>query len=106
MQKMSPAGSFLVRERGLEPPRHNHTHLKRACLPFQHSRKRLCIIPYIPLFVNPFSENWLVLFSLNQVSMAWAWLPLVAGLFFLRKQMGHNGGDDPAVGDEHRILFL
>lgn len=33
-------GSFLmVRERGLEPPRRNHTHLKRACLPFQHSRK-------------------------------------------------------------------
>ena len=29
----------LVRERGLEPPRHNHTHLKRACLPFQHSRE-------------------------------------------------------------------
>ena len=30
---------FLVREMGLEPTRHNHTHLKRACLPFQHSRK-------------------------------------------------------------------
>ena len=36
--------SFLVREMGLEPTRHNHTHLKRACLPFQHSRKRLDII--------------------------------------------------------------
>ena len=45
---------FLVRERGLEPPRHNHTHLKRACLPFQHSRKCLSIIPYLPHFVNPF----------------------------------------------------
>ena len=33
------ASSFLVREMGLEPTRHNHTHLKRACLPFQHSRK-------------------------------------------------------------------
>lgn len=33
------AACFLVRERGLEPPRRNHTHLKRACLPFQHSRK-------------------------------------------------------------------
>ena len=31
---------FLVREMGLEPTRRNHTHLKRACLPFQHSRKR------------------------------------------------------------------
>ena len=30
---------FLVREMGLEPTRRNHTHLKRACLPFQHSRK-------------------------------------------------------------------
>ena len=38
------AASFLVREMGLEPTRHNHTHLKRACLPFQHSRKRLNII--------------------------------------------------------------
>ncbi len=35
---------FLVRERGLEPPRRNHTHLKRACLPFQHSRKRALIL--------------------------------------------------------------
>ena len=32
--------SFLVREMGLEPTRRNHTHLKRACLPFQHSRER------------------------------------------------------------------
>ena len=29
----------MVREMGLEPTRRNHTHLKRACLPFQHSRK-------------------------------------------------------------------
>ena len=36
--------SFLVRERGLEPPRRNHTHLKRACLPFQHSRKLALIL--------------------------------------------------------------
>ena len=35
------ASSFLVREMGLEPTRRNHTHLKRACLPFQHSRKSL-----------------------------------------------------------------
>ena len=33
------ASLFLVREMGLEPTRRNHTHLKRACLPFQHSRK-------------------------------------------------------------------
>ena len=33
--------SFVVREMGLEPTRHNHTHLKRACLPFQHSREQL-----------------------------------------------------------------
>ena len=33
------ASGFLVREMGLEPTRRNHTHLKRACLPFQHSRK-------------------------------------------------------------------
>ena len=33
--------SVMVREMGLEPTRHNHTHLKRACLPFQHSRKQL-----------------------------------------------------------------
>ena len=32
---------ILVREMGLEPTRRNHTHLKRACLPFQHSRKWL-----------------------------------------------------------------
>ena len=31
--------SVMVREMGLEPTRHNHTHLKRACLPFQHSRE-------------------------------------------------------------------
>ena len=36
--------SFLVREMGLEPTRRSHTHLKRACLPFQHSRERLNII--------------------------------------------------------------
>ena len=35
---------FLVREMGLEPTRRNHTHLKRACLPFQHSRKCHSII--------------------------------------------------------------
>ena len=42
----------LVREMGLEPTRRNHTHLKRACLPFQHSRKRLCIISQASRFVN------------------------------------------------------
>ena len=44
----------LVREMGLEPTRHNHTHLKRACLPFQHSRKRLIIITAAQSFVNHF----------------------------------------------------
>ena len=46
--------SFLVRERGLEPPRRNHTHLKRACLPFQHSRSCLSIITAGGKFVNRF----------------------------------------------------
>ena len=46
------AASFLVREMGLEPTRHNHTHLKRACLPFQHSRKCLNIITVPHSFVN------------------------------------------------------
>ena len=44
----------LVREMGLEPTRRNHTHLKRACLPFQHSRKCLSIIPRGTCFVNNF----------------------------------------------------
>ena len=43
---------FLVREMGLEPTRRNHTHLKRACLPFQHSRKCLIIIMQGRGFVN------------------------------------------------------
>ena len=42
----------LVREMGLEPTRRNHTHLKRACLPFQHSRKCHSIIPQQVHFVN------------------------------------------------------
>ena len=45
---------FLVREMGLEPTRRNHTHLKRACLPFQHSRKCLIIIMQGRAFVNHF----------------------------------------------------
>ena len=45
---------FLVREMGLEPTRRNHTHLKRACLPFQHSRKCLIIIMQGRGFVNLF----------------------------------------------------
>ena len=47
----------LVREMGLEPTRHNHTHLKRACLPFQHSRIARSIIPDIPRFVNIFFQH-------------------------------------------------
>ena len=46
--------SFLVREMGLEPTRRNHTHLKRACLPFQHSRKCPSIITQRSPFVNSF----------------------------------------------------
>ena len=46
--------SFLVREMGLEPTRRSHTHLKRACLPFQHSRERLVIISRHAYFVNGF----------------------------------------------------
>ena len=51
---------YLVRERGLEPPRDYHTHLKRACLPFQHSRKCLDIVSYFPCFVNPFLRDGMV----------------------------------------------
>ena len=49
---------FLVREMGLEPTRRNHTHLKRACLPFQHSRERLNIIQWAPGFVNILSPPY------------------------------------------------
>ena len=45
---------FLVREMGLEPTRRNHTHLKRACLPFQHSRKCHSIICFTRPFVKAF----------------------------------------------------
>ena len=48
------ASSFLVREMGLEPTRRNHTHLKRACLPFQHSRKCHSIICFWQGFVKAF----------------------------------------------------
>ncbi len=48
---------FLVREMGLEPTRRNHTHLKRACLPFQHSRNCLYIISVSWFFVNMFFWN-------------------------------------------------
>ena len=47
-------GLIFGREMGLEPTRHNHTHLKRACLPFQHSRKCLSIITAWKVFVNNF----------------------------------------------------
>ena len=53
-KKGAPKGSFLVREMGLEPTRRNHTHLKRACLPFQHSRKCFHIITAETVFVNCF----------------------------------------------------
>ena len=56
-KKGAPKGSFLVREMGLEPTRRNHTHLKRACLPFQHSRSCLNIITAEGDFVNPFCEK-------------------------------------------------
>ena len=44
----------MVREMGLEPTRRNHTHLKRACLPFQHSRKCHSIICFDLDFVKAF----------------------------------------------------
>ena len=53
---------FLVREMGLEPTRRNHTHLKRACLPFQHSRKCLNIITLQDSFVNTFFLSFRVVF--------------------------------------------
>ena len=51
---LSQVAFFMVREMGLEPTRRNHTHLKRACLPFQHSRKCLIIIMQGRGFVNCF----------------------------------------------------
>ena len=33
MRQTSLVWRFLVRKMGLEPTRHGHTHLKRACLP-------------------------------------------------------------------------
>ena len=77
-KKGAPKGSFLVRERGLEPPRRNHTHLKRACLPFQHSRSCLNIITGQGVFVNPF-------FSKSLVN---AWLPVHSSPFLCH--MRHN----------------
>ena len=44
----------MVREMGLEPTRKYHTHLKRACLPFQHSRICFPIIAGTGALVNPF----------------------------------------------------
>ena len=70
--------SFLVRERGLEPPRRNHTHLKRACLPFQHSRSCLNIITGQGVFVNPFFSK----------SLLNAWLPVHSSPFLCH--MRHN----------------
>ena len=43
---------LLVRERGLEPPRRNHTHLKRACLPFQHSRNDALILYLLQMVLS------------------------------------------------------
>ena len=58
------ASSFLVREMGLEPTRRNHTHLKRACLPFQHSRKTIVLYAFpgvlstlIFTFLTAFHKN-------------------------------------------------
>ena len=95
--------SFLVRERGLEPPRDYHTHLKRACLPFQHSRKCLDIVSYFPCFVNPFLRNGPVGFPGNRVAVSGNRLPFISGFPLLRKQGIHNGRNHTAVGDEHRI---
>ena len=54
-------GSLLVRKMGLEPTRHRHTHLKRACLPvpaLSHihapSNSAWIIIASRPLSVNTF----------------------------------------------------
>ena len=93
----------LVRERGLEPPRDYHTHLKRACLPFQHSRKCLDIVSYFPCFVNPFLRNGTVGFPRNRVAVSGNRLPFISGFPLLRKQGIHNGRNHTAVGDEHRI---
>ena len=65
----------LVREMGLEPTRRNHTHLKRACLPFQHSRKCHSIICFWANFVKAFLR--FCLWFLRQVHLPFESLGLV-----------------------------
>ena len=59
-KKKTPKGVFffLVRKMGLEPTRHGHTHLKRACLPIPalpHSA--LLLYHLIPCCQDGFSSN-------------------------------------------------
>ena len=49
-----------MRERGLEPPRRNHTHLKRACLPIPTLLRlpySLVIIANAAVLVNTFFDR-------------------------------------------------
>ena len=71
---------FLVRERGLEPPRRNHTHLKRACLPFQHSRNDALILYLLQMVLSIVFPKDTMWFSRNVPkswteggSTAWKW---------------------------------
>ena len=73
-KKLYPSHSrrvqFLVRERGLEPPRRNHTHLKRACLPFQHSRNDALILYLLQMVLSIVFPKDTMWFSRN-VPKSW-----------------------------------
>ena len=60
-------GIFLVRETGLEPVRHKHTHLKRACLPVPAlAQINVHIIALMPPIVNLKFDNSLFFLLLMQ----------------------------------------
>ena len=85
------ASSFLVREMGLEPTRRNHTHLKRACLPFQHSRKCHDIICAFPAFVKAFLPSAVIYFLLPfAFQPKTAWLETIEGRNLIKAILSIN----------------
>ena len=84
---------FLVREMGLEPTRRNHTHLKRACLPFQHSRKCHNIICFNAPFVNHyFPISFPAQKKTHAVSAAWVLINIgICGVIDRPIQIGSIG---------------
>ena len=86
---------ILVREMGLEPTRRNHTHLKRACLPFQHSRKspkyynlvtKFCqhIFPVEALILNGQPKragHYYYFLKLGTISMILGSIPILSGVW-------------------------